>query len=79
MGTRRFSKSMRVLNMTQREIGQASEKNSDIAYRTERDPVGEMRVPADVLYGIQTLRALENFRVTPYASTPLSSPPMLCF
>ena len=51
--------------MTQREIGQASENHSDIAYSTERDPVGEMRVPADMLYGIQTLRALENFRISP--------------
>src|SRR5215204_2373851 len=33
-------------------------------YRTERDPLGEKRVPDDVLYGIQTLRALENFRIS---------------
>lgn len=33
-------------------------------YRVERDPVGEKRVPASVLYGIQTLRALENFQIS---------------
>ena len=33
-------------------------------YRTERDPLGEKRVPDDVLYGIQTLRALENFQIS---------------
>jgi aspartate ammonia-lyase len=35
-----------------------------IRYRTERDPLGERRVPDDVLYGIQTLRALENFQIS---------------
>lgn len=33
-------------------------------YRTERDPLGEKRVPDDVLYGVQTLRALENFQIS---------------
>lgn len=36
----------------------------DLAYRTERDPIGEVRVPAQVLYGVQTLRALDNFRIS---------------
>src|SRR5579863_1334944 len=31
------------------------------AYRIERDTMGEMRVPADALYGAQTARAVENF------------------
>ena len=30
-------------------------------FRTERDTMGEMRVPADALYGAQTARAVENF------------------
>ncbi|MUM78055.1 aspartate ammonia-lyase [Pseudodesulfovibrio sp. F-1] len=33
-------------------------------YRTERDSLGEMRVPAEAYYGIQTLRAMENFHIT---------------
>ncbi len=32
--------------------------------RTERDPLGERRVPADAYYGIQTLRAAENFPIS---------------
>ncbi|HET7602406.1 MAG TPA: aspartate ammonia-lyase [Gemmatimonadales bacterium] len=34
------------------------------ATRTERDPLGEMPVPAGALYGIQTLRAQQNFPVS---------------
>ncbi len=33
-------------------------------YRTEKDPLGEKQVPADALYGIQTLRAVENFPIS---------------
>jgi len=34
------------------------------AFRTESDPLGEKQIPAEALYGVQTLRALENFRVS---------------
>src|SRR5207249_11540763 len=33
-------------------------------YRTERDPLGELKVPADAYYGIQTARAVENFQIS---------------
>jgi fumarate hydratase, class II len=33
-------------------------------YRIERDTMGEMRVPADALYGAQTARAIENFPIS---------------
>ena len=33
-------------------------------FRTERDPLGEYDVPADAYYGIQTARAVENFRIS---------------
>src|SRR5579872_1479858 len=33
-------------------------------YRIERDTMGEMRVPDDALYGAQTQRAVENFRIS---------------
>ena len=33
-------------------------------YRIERDSMGEVRVPADALYGAQTQRAVENFPVS---------------
>ncbi|MBA4541723.1 aspartate ammonia-lyase [Thermoactinomyces daqus] len=35
-------------------------------YRTEKDFLGEKKIPADVYYGIQTLRAKENFPITGY-------------
>jgi len=33
-------------------------------YRVEQDAIGEKEVPADAYYGIQTLRAYENFYIT---------------
>jgi aspartate ammonia-lyase len=38
--------------------------------RIERDPLGEKAVPAGALYGIQTLRAAENFPVSGLRSLP---------
>src|SRR3954468_12045611 len=32
--------------------------------RLEKDTMGEMRVPADALYGAQTARAIENFPIS---------------
>ncbi len=33
-------------------------------YRIEKDSMGERKIPADVYYGIQTLRATENFPIS---------------
>jgi aspartate ammonia-lyase len=33
-------------------------------FRTEKDPLGEKQVPASALYGIQTLRAVENYPIS---------------
>eukprot|EP00939_MAST-03C_sp_MAST-3C-sp1_P002589 g2589.t1 len=33
------------------------------SYRTETDSIGDVRVPADKLWGAQTQRSLENFRI----------------
>ncbi|MBA2687855.1 MAG: aspartate ammonia-lyase [Gemmatimonadaceae bacterium] len=44
------------------------------AFRREHDLLGERDVPADALYGIQTLRALENF---PISGVPLREFPSL--
>ena len=38
--------------------------------RTEKDSLGEKQVPADVYYGIQTLRALENYPISGYRAHP---------
>ena len=32
--------------------------------RTEKDPLGALEVPADALYGVQTLRAVQNFPIS---------------
>src|SRR5262245_21272150 len=33
-------------------------------FRVERDPLGEVNVPADVYYGAQTARAVRNFPIS---------------
>src|SRR5438445_1343056 len=33
-------------------------------FRTERDPLGDLKVPADAYYGIQTVRAVQNFPIS---------------
>ncbi|MBV7533182.1 aspartate ammonia-lyase [Chitinophaga sp. sic0106] len=42
--------------------------------RIEHDFLGEMEIPQDVYYGIQTLRALENFHIT---GIPLKVEPLM--
>ncbi len=39
-------------------------------YRTERDTMGEVRVPADKYWGAQTERSRNNFKIGPEASMP---------
>ena len=33
-------------------------------YRVEKDSIGKKNVPEDVYYGVQSLRAAENFHIT---------------
>ena len=33
-------------------------------FRVEHDSIGDKEVPVDAYYGVQTLRAVENFRIT---------------
>ncbi len=37
---------------------------SDESYRTEHDSMGELKVPADALWGAQTQRAVDNFPIS---------------
>ena len=37
---------------------------SDIKYRVESDLLGELQVPADAYYGVQTQRALNNYKIS---------------
>src|SRR6266540_844347 len=41
-----------------------------VQYRTERDPLGELQVPADAYYGVQTARAVENFPISGLRAHP---------
>lgn len=43
-------------------------------FRTEHDFLGEMEIPNEVYYGIQTARALDNFHIT---GIPISMEPLL--
>ena len=34
------------------------------SFRMEKDPLGELQVPSEALYGVQTLRAVQNFPIS---------------
>jgi aspartate ammonia-lyase len=40
------------------------------SFRIERDPLGELSVPSDAYYGIQTARAVENFPISGLRAQP---------
>ena len=40
-------------------------------YRIEKDTMGPVKVPADKLWGAQTERSRNNFKIGPAASMPL--------
>ena len=44
-------------------VAKRTEGGDHMEYRTERDSMGEMRVPADKYWGAQTQRSYENFKI----------------
>ena len=38
-------------------------KSTNMEYRTEKDTMGEVKVPATALYGAQTQRSIDNFQI----------------
>ncbi len=42
-----------------------------MGFRIEKDTMGEVQVPADKLWGAQTQRSINNFKIGPSASMPL--------
>jgi aspartate ammonia-lyase len=42
----------------------AEDEKGERTYRTEHDSIGDKEIPSDAYYGVQTLRAVENFRIT---------------
>src|SRR5262245_291901 len=41
----------------------AAQITSTMKYRIEKDTMGEVKVPADALYGAQTQRSIDNFKI----------------
>ena len=39
-------------------------EHKETEYRVEHDSIGSKEVPEDVYYGVQSLRAAENFHIT---------------
>jgi aspartate ammonia-lyase len=39
-------------------------ESTGLSYRVEKDSMGEKQIPADTYYGIQTVRAIENFPIS---------------
>jgi fumarate hydratase, class II len=60
----------RIRQMKDREILSMTDRSTLIAQgdqggtRTERDSLGELKVPASAYYGVQTMRARENFPIS---------------
>ena len=57
------------INNTENNVGNNAGKAADTAeremeYRVEKDSIGTKDVPEDVYYGVQSLRAAENFHIT---------------
>jgi hypothetical protein len=60
-----------LLNRTDALPPKDAKRNMSNEFRTEKDSMGEMKVPADVYYGASTARAVENF---PHLRPPLQPP-----
>ena len=43
---------------------------SDKKTRIESDLIGQLEIPADMLYGVQTLRGIENFPISHFRLSP---------
>ena len=42
----------------------------NVQFRVEKDSLGEKEIPVDAYYGVQTVRATENFPITGYRIHP---------
>ena len=45
-------------------------RTASLQFRSEKDSIGELRVPADAYYGVQTQRAVENFPISGMTAPP---------
>lgn len=63
----KFDIAVLVLMLLSVELIQAQKKPATVpapSTRTEKDLLGEKQIPYDAYYGVQTLRALENFQIS---------------
>lgn len=49
----------------------AFEEGGKCIMRKEHDFLGELEIPDNAYYGVQTMRAMENFQITGYTADPL--------
>src|SRR5678810_700691 len=49
----------------ERRMKTHSQNSAPAGTRIERDTMGELAVPANAYYGVQTARAIENFPISP--------------
>lgn len=62
----RISHRLMVINLTRKFSVSSAIMASDSKFRVERDTMGEVKVPSDRLYGAQTQRSRNNFRIGMY-------------
>ncbi len=53
-----------------KECGDRTMNQKESKYRSEHDSIGERTLPKDVYYGVQSLRAAENFHITGLSMHP---------
>jgi len=63
-------RAMSATMLSKKEGSIASSIIDGMATRVERDPLGELHVPADAYYGVQTQRAVENFPISGLTAPP---------
>src|SRR6476646_4856537 len=50
--------------LSKNEASMTGQYNLQMGFRTERDPLGELSVPDEAYYGVQTARAVANFPIS---------------
>ena len=65
-----ISRSIIKLNFITGDAGEREMENHTSDYRVEKDSIGTKDVPANVYYGVQSLRAAENFPITGLRMNP---------
>ena len=74
MSCRTLSKKGRAAYASQYNVLEAEASTGHVTFRTERDPLGELEVPADAYYGVQTRAPSRTFPSAACARPPISSP-----